>query len=660
MATSRDYIKFGKVSILARRQEFAQSHKPLIKADKIPRTEAGYCVNDDNIAAIDFGTTSVSLAYSITSRLIRDAKDAGLGVNTLVLDREDHSNRVPNAILLKRNRRKLEVEDFGTSARKKFETKKASEYSQYVYFERIKMLLKRDQSIDRQTLVESFSGEKFYLVEVIAFILQCIKRKLIIQLNRNEDSFKTTDFYWVITVPAIWDARGKRMMREAAYMAGLLTESTNIDHLTPVSGRPLPLPIEVNPDKLSLALEPESAAFYSQKIVEGQITSDPSKAAIAHPTKYMVLDIGGGTVDVTSHVEVDGGVVVENIPIGNAWGGTQVNEAFSKLLQDIVNDPGFKKFLASRDQSQSMAILNGILYREFEDQKLLFGQGKTEEITINLPRPFAEFFDGALEAGTREMQGVEYEDDTLYIDRAVVELKLFSPVLDGIKKCALNAVKGNDYEVDTFYLVGGFGGCKYVHEKLSPAIKEVYSSKGRQCTVLVPPDPHLAVATGAVMWRKNPDIVKARRSDATYGIGICIVFDPNLHDEHYKYYDEEDGLYRCDNVFSVFLEKGELTKADEAITIGLVPFKQSNTQSLIEIYCTPDLGVQYIADKNGTEIVTKIGQLLIDIPNPDNLPKYQRKIDITMYFSDTEIQAKAKYCVNGKEVKTVCDFLSAK
>uniref|UniRef100_A0A1X7SDP2 Actin-like ATPase domain-containing protein n=1 Tax=Amphimedon queenslandica TaxID=400682 RepID=A0A1X7SDP2_AMPQE len=323
--------------------------------------------------------------------------------------------------------------------------------------------------------------------------------------------------------------------------------------------------------------------------------------------------------DITSHVEVNGGVVVENIPIGNAWGGTQVNEAFSKLLQEIVNDPEFEKFLAIKDrsQSQSKAVLNGIIYREFEEQKLLFGQGKAEEeITINLPRPFAEFFDVVLEAGTREMQGVEYEDDTLYINRAVVVSKLFGPALDGILECTLKALEGNDYEVDTFYLVGGFGGCKYVHEKISPAIKEVYSAKGRQCTVLVPPDPHLAVATGAVMWRRNPDIVKARRSDATYGIGISSVFDPNLHDEHYKYYDEEDEQHRCKNIFCIFLEKGELIKADEAITIDLVPFKQSNTQSLIAIYSTPNLGVKYIEDKNGTETVSKIGQLLIDIPNP--------------------------------------------
>lgn len=29
---------------------------------------------------------------------------------------------------------------------------------------------------------------------------------------------KTTDFDWVITVPAIWQARGKQLMREAAYL----------------------------------------------------------------------------------------------------------------------------------------------------------------------------------------------------------------------------------------------------------------------------------------------------------------------------------------------------------------------------------------------------------------------------------------------------------
>ena len=439
----------------------------------------------------------------------------------------------------------------------------------------------------------------------------------------------------------------------------MLTVPEAICCFTQISGPPLPLPDEVNPDKLSLALEPESAALYSQEMVVKQIEGDTSRAVISRPTNYMVIDIGGGTVDITAHVEVEGGIVVENIPTGNAWGGTQVNEAFSKMLQDLVDDPGFSIFLASGDRSQQMAALNRILYREFEDQKLLFGQDKTNEISISLPNKFVKIYDEALERETKKKIGIDYEDDILYINKEVVESQLFGPALDGIIKCTLEAIEKNKYKVNAFYLVGGFGGCKYVHEKVTAAIKKGYMSKPQPCKVLVPPSPHLAVAQGAVIWRKDPEKVKARRSDATYGIVICPAFDPDKHDKHYLFYHEEDKLNRCHNVLSVFLEKGELAKADEVVTTDLIPYSQGDTKMNITIYSTPNLGVQYIKDKKGESTVTKIGQLILDIPNPDNLPKRERKVDVTMDFSGTEIQAKAKYRVNGKEVKTVCDFLSA-
>ena len=67
-------------------------------------------------------------------------------------------------------------------------------------------------------MVESFTGEKLHLVEIIAFILKYIRDCLIGHLAQTVKPLKTTDFDWVITVPAIWDARGKRMMREAAYL----------------------------------------------------------------------------------------------------------------------------------------------------------------------------------------------------------------------------------------------------------------------------------------------------------------------------------------------------------------------------------------------------------------------------------------------------------
>ena len=72
------------------------------------------------------------------------------------------------------------------------------------------------QSLDRSTEVCSFTGGSYYLIEVIAFILTHLKERLLTDhLKRN---YKSTDFDWVITVPAIWKARARRMMREAAYM----------------------------------------------------------------------------------------------------------------------------------------------------------------------------------------------------------------------------------------------------------------------------------------------------------------------------------------------------------------------------------------------------------------------------------------------------------
>lgn len=35
-------------------------------------------------------------------------------------------------------------------------------------------------------------------------------------------SLTTEDFHWVITVPAIWQAKGKQMMREAGYLVHIV------------------------------------------------------------------------------------------------------------------------------------------------------------------------------------------------------------------------------------------------------------------------------------------------------------------------------------------------------------------------------------------------------------------------------------------------------
>ena len=72
-----------------------------------------------------------------------------------------------------------------------------------------------------------------------------------------------------------------------------------------------------------------------------------------------MLKLGGG----------GGHFTVPITPTSNACGGTQINEAFSKMLQQLVDDPGYKRFLKLDNHSKQMASLNDILYKEFENQK---------------------------------------------------------------------------------------------------------------------------------------------------------------------------------------------------------------------------------------------------------------------------------------------------
>ena len=260
----------------------------------------------------------------------------------------------------------------------------------------------------------------------------------------------------------------------------------------------------------------EAIAIYSQETAhKGQ----SSAAAITHPTEYMVIEVEEDRIYITAHIEaVPGNIVVKSMLSSNACGGRQVNEEFSKLLQEIVSDPGFENFLASGNHTQNQATLNNILYSDFEKQKVLFGQGKSIEIAVALPKLFVKFYTKAIITGVKKMNGIEYDEDmndTLFIDKSVIESKLFGPVIQGIIDFILAAIEKIDNFPNTFYLVGAFGGCKYVHEKVRAAIKRYYQSKGHKdtCFVIVPPSPQLSVAIGAAMWRKNPEKFKARRVD---------------------------------------------------------------------------------------------------------------------------------------------------
>ena len=103
-------------------------------ARRIPRKKSGFRVHSGNIAAIDFGTTNCSVAYT-TAWSRPEEGPWRLPLNTRYY-------RVPTAILFKPDG---SIDSFGYDARVQYLNLDDEERLEYAYFEQIKMNLQHDE-----------------------------------------------------------------------------------------------------------------------------------------------------------------------------------------------------------------------------------------------------------------------------------------------------------------------------------------------------------------------------------------------------------------------------------------------------------------------------------------------------------------------------------
>ena len=463
--------------------------------------------------------------------------------------------------------------------------------------------------------------------------------------------------------------------------AGLLSNDKGICRITPVQSL-IHCPKEANPEKLSLALEPESAAMYCQSLPVPKDTFALYSQRPGSSTEcYMVLDIGGGTVDITVHTKDDSGNIKVVIPpTGNASGGRKINDKFYDLLAELVIEKDrkhaqkkgygpfhFPKFCAFLEKEGNegfhRAVLAKTVYCDFEEQKQTYGNekpGDGKSVRVILHRKFLRTYEDTLiEAVSARTSQLSFNDNT-----SILELKpslmedLFKPVIDGVISCVKTALKKVSGNIDVIYIVGGFGGCRYTYEKLKEAIHS--NSKYKSIPLVVPLHHTWAVSQGAIIYRSHPEKITARVMDASYGIGCTVPFKEDTHDKHYAYDDPDTKEKRCKDVFLVFAKKGITVSAGDLFKDTLIPHTSKDTSAHFSFYRATDLNIRYIVDKHGNQTVQKIGSgLTLDIPNPYNTPKSNREMEVSMDFSSTEIkvQARALYLPDQPPVKAVLDLL---
>ncbi|XP_011404156.1 PREDICTED: heat shock 70 kDa protein 12A-like [Amphimedon queenslandica] len=624
-------------------------------------------VNAKYIAAIDFGTSNVSLAYYIEEE----------GPDCTLLSISENEKRSPTALLLENKGSpefpKYEVVDIGSAAQDIYKDLTNDEYRSYVYFECFKMELRpQNKEISKQMKVSSIDGANFYLIEVIAFVLAKLKLKFDDELEVSDCTIKegaetrplkATDFSWVITVPAIWHENGKQIMRESAYRAGLLSsEVPPIDTFTPITCDLKEVEMSDCAHKLMLALEPECAALCCQQLKSSDVASYCKPTGDVTSFSYMVVDIGGGTVDVAIHTLHSNKVDSILPPTGNVWGGMKVNHEYSRMLQSIVCDPQFQRFCTtvSHHETSHKVLANMHISLTFEEKKKSFckfhnSSLSEKKINIRLPNEMIDFY-GA--DSIKKQLKVQY-NDKIHLDGNVLVIKhpiteeLFAPSVDGISDCITSALKDSQETVDKIYLVGGYGGTSYIFQKIKEKVG---------IPIIVPKEFTLAVVKGAILFRKSLslNIIKSRISSASYGVEAIVKYDPKQHDKSRKIYDLSRDTTITPNVFYTLIKRNQIVLCNEVMELQsfATPFDTTKDIILVDIYKTYRDDVVYTKDvkRNPNPGVSMIGCIKLKIPH-SQIPLKDRTISLFLKIGGTELNVKGVYDPTGEEVKASINFL---
>ena len=425
-------------------------------------------------------------------------------------------------------------------------------------------------------------------------------------------------------------------------------------------------PLEKNPEKLSLVLEPESATVFCQTMSKKHLAPQCQATEPFTASRYLIVNVGGETVDISAHCiagEADKYITVIHPTIGNDYGGTRVNREFREFLESLVQDKSFKRFLDTYDShrnDQNQAYFNELLNETFESQKEIFGSKRFHVdgmLSVYLPYMFLETYRSKLQEGLSTMGGSEARlvGSNLRISYNLMA-KFFKPVRDGIIRCIEQTLDSVE-DIEKIYLVGYFGGSEYLFREIEAEFK----SKNCQC--VVPDEPAYAAVKGAVLTRLLPNTIKYRKVDATYGIATSIGFIPYLHDPEYRWIND-DGEPCCESRFSTVVERGDLVGVDEVFTKILVPAYHDQKSMKLEFYCSPEKDVWYVTGKRRkhgrtTEPVKvqKVG--MIEIEMPDLRGDKKRVVEVTFEFRHTEIQVQAFDRTSKNEVKIFLDFLTS-
>uniref|UniRef100_A0A452HY50 Heat shock protein family A (Hsp70) member 12A n=1 Tax=Gopherus agassizii TaxID=38772 RepID=A0A452HY50_9SAUR len=567
------------------------------------------------IVAIDFGTSYSGYCFSLATRTdqIRQVFwGQAHGLMTV---------KTPTCILFNEKR---DFKKFGYDAVMKYTTLPSSEAHKWYYFHHFKMKL-YNKKITSNMELKADNGKKFPALKVFSESLRYMKDHALntILEASSQTVYDTEDVTWVITVPAIWDASARQFMRLAAKKAGLISDMFS--------------------EKLIIALEPEAASVWCKQLPrEGFVAEggDRQKFEESPGTQYVVVDCGGGTIDITVHeIQENHSLKELHKASGGGWGGNTVDENFKEFLKEIFQDGVWEEYVQNHPAECHQMMYNFGLQKcsSSKDEVYIHCYHNLTKVAECKQKDISLFFKG--------VEGALWCNGTIMITYEKMKSFFAYSVRQTIDTLQEILSKPEMAKVQYILLVGGFASSSILRE-------EIYETFRGRYHILCPLEAQAAIAKGAVLFGNNSQIVASRISALTYGVKVSQAFDIAVHDIQKKRVSKADNYVYCTDLFKKLVGIGDLVEVDEVASYTFTPTEPDQTSVIFSFYCTEKKDAKYV-DEEGLKM---LGSCTVPTPNTELGRNRQLRLDIK--FGLTEFKATGTDVTSGESQTVMIDFLT--
>jgi hypothetical protein len=385
-------------------------------------------------------------------------------------------------------------------------------------------------------------------VEVVADYLRLLWDHTITSMKRERGS-RVVDglpFKVVLSVPAIWKPYALSRMLVAARMAGILDERLCGD------------------TTLHLVSEPEAAALATLSEYRGRTDIVPGDV-------FVVCDVGGGTTDIISYriEQTEPLLLRESVEgKGKLCGAIFVDEKFESLIQNA---------LRSRWDRLTASSIKRLMNNDWEfGIKRSFDGDPSKIWNVQVPPEAVPRFNG-LHRLDKKKGELPIVNGQIQVDGEHVK-DVFGEVIDRIRHL-VNEQKAQVLKKEGklprgIILVGGFGSCNYLYERLR---EEHDVADGVSVLQARGNGPWVAIARGALIKAATnglSSIVRSKVSRLSYGARANSRFVDGKHSEEDKYWCEYDeGWYArrqmhwCVKKVTILVLFGSYCEQDQVLTL---------------------------------------------------------------------------------------------